>query len=143
MKAWSGSGQTGPLVRRLESFGDLKGLVVGPWADASSDLHQLIKVLAEQRVLMRSRARGEVCGEDTLGVVVGQIRRVLSCAFVRVNALCLLARIGQLGPGARSAAQRRNAALRGEAARRRELEGHWLAHVRGRGLSRVGMVFVP
>ena len=86
MKAWSGSGQTGPLVRRLESFGDLKGLVVGPWADASSDLHQLIKVLAEQRVLMRSRARGEVCGEDTLGVVVGQIRRVLSCAFVRANA---------------------------------------------------------
>ena len=38
--------ETGPLVRCLHSFGPLKGLVVGPWGDASRDMHQLIKVLA-------------------------------------------------------------------------------------------------
>ena len=78
-----------------------------------------------------------------MGVVMGQIRRVLSCAFVRAQSLCLLARLGQLGPGARSAAERRHAAQRGEAARRREVESYWQAHVKGRGLSSIGMVFTP
>ena len=47
------------------------------------------------------------------------------------------------GPHAREAAERRAAAQQGEAARRAEAQGHWLAHVRGRGLSGVGMVFTP
>ena len=32
-------GQRGPLVRRLESYGRVQGLVVGPWGDCSKDLH--------------------------------------------------------------------------------------------------------
>ena len=39
--------QTGPLVRRLESYGKLEGLVVGPWAECSKDLHSLVKVMGE------------------------------------------------------------------------------------------------
>ena len=70
-------------------------------------------------------------------------RSVLSIAFVRAQALCLLAHLSQLGPHAREAANRRAAAQHGEVARRAEAQGHWLAHVRGRGLSRVGMVFTP
>ena len=116
---------------------------MGPWGDCSRDLHHLIKTLGEQRILNRERSRGEVLGSEHLGVVIGQIRRVLSCAFVRAQALCLLSRLGQLGPGARAAAERRVAAKRGEAARRREVEAHWHAHVRGRGMSSVGMLFTP
>ena len=50
--------QTGPLARKLESFGRVKGLVVGPWGDCSKDMHSLIKVLGETKVAARARARG-------------------------------------------------------------------------------------
>ena len=103
-------GQSGPLVQRLQSYGKLWGLVVGPWGDGSKDLHTLIKILAESRVAARGRARGWEGGEGELGLVLGQTRRNLSCTFVRAQALCLLARLGQLGPGARQAAERRKEA---------------------------------
>ena len=75
--------------------------------------------------------------------MMGQLRRKLSCTFVRAQALCLLSRVGQLGPGAKAAAERRGDALRAETARRREAQAHWQAHIRGRGLGKVGMRFVP
>ena len=139
----TGPGQTGPLVQRLESYGKLWGLVVGPWGDGSKDLHTLVKIIGESSVAARGRARGWEGGEGELGLVLGQTRRRLSCSFVRAQALCLLARLGQLGPGARMAADRRKEAKRVETSRRREAQAHWLAHVRGRGLGRAGMIFVP
>ena len=133
--------QAGPLVTRLLSFGKLLGLVVGPWGDCSRDLHHLIRQLGEHRVSMREKGRGIPRKDDTLGVTIGHIRRILSCTFVRAQALCLLQRIGQLTPSARSAAARRQSAKQLEAARRREIQSYWSAHVKGIGLSRVGMVF--
>ena len=100
--------------------------------------------MAESRVAARSRARGLAGEEGELGCVTGQIRRVLSCVFVRSQALCLVAGLGQVGAGARGAADRRAAAQRGEFARQEEARGAWLANVRGRGRGiRSGMVFVP
>ena len=136
-------GQTGPLVQRLNSYGKLWGLVVGPWGDSSKDLHSLIKIIGESMVAARGRARGWEGGDGELGQEMGQVRRRLSCAFLRSQALCLLARLGQLGPGARAAAERRGEAKRVETARRREAQAHWQAHIRGRGLGRAGMIFVP
>ena len=72
-----------------------------------------------------------------------QTRRILFCCFVRSQSLCLLARLGQLGPGARAAAERRVLAQKVEIARKREAQAHWLAHVRGRGLVRKGIIFIP
>ena len=116
---------------------------MGPWGDCSQDLHSLIRVMAESRVLANAHSTGYVAGEGELSCTIGSIRRVLSCAFMRAQALCLLARLGQLGPGARGAADRRVTALRAEQARRQETRANWLANVRGRGLSRVGSIFVP
>ena len=116
---------------------------MGPWGEGSKDLHSLVKIMGESSVAARGRARGWEGGEGELGLVLGQTRRRLSCSFVRAQALCLLARLGQLGPGARMAADRRIEAKRAETARRREAQAHWLAHVRGRGLGRAGMIFVP
>ena len=48
----------GPLVRRLEAYGKLEGLVVGPWGNGSRDLHDLVRTLAEARVKAKAR-RGE------------------------------------------------------------------------------------
>ena len=128
-----------PSAKRLQTYGKLWGLVVGPWGDGCKDLYALINILAESRVEGRGRARGWEGKEGELG----QTRRNLSCTFVRAQALCLLARLGQLGPGARQAAERRKEARRIETSRRREAQAHWLAHVRGRGLGRTGMIFVP
>ena len=51
-------GETGPLVRLLQSYGKLETLVVGPWGNGSKDLHQLVRTLAELRVGANTWARG-------------------------------------------------------------------------------------
>ena len=117
--------------------------MVGPLGEGSKDLHTLISVIGKSMVESRARERGWEAGDGELGQVMGQVRRKLSCSFVRAQALCLLSRLGQLGPGARAAAERRSEALRAETARRREAQAHWQAHIGGRGLGRVGMLFVP
>ena len=55
----------------------------------------------------------------------------------------MISRIGQLGPGSRTAAVRREDALKANTVRRMEAQAHWQAHIKGRGLGRVGMMFVP
>ena len=88
------------------------------------------------------RAAGwEGAAEAMLGKVMGEIRRAFSVVVVRSQAICLLERLAQLGPGARAAAQRRQATLRLEDRRRRERQAYFLAHER-RGLGRVGHAFV-
>ena len=124
----------------LQSYGKLEGLVVGPWGNGSKDLHDLVRTMAECRVAARARARGWPASDWELGEVMGKIRRDLSLDFVRSNALCVLARIGQVGGGARAAAQRREQAGREEEARKRERMAHYLAHVRGRGVNRAGEI---
>lgn len=135
--------QAGPLVRRLQSNGQLWGLVVGARGEGSKDLRALIKILGHSMLAAKGRTRGWEGGDGEHGLLIGQIRRRLPCAFIRAQSLCLLSRLCQLGPGARLAAERRGDARRAETARRREAQAHWLAHVRGRGLGRAGMVFIP
>ena len=136
-------GQTGPLVRRLLSYGKLEGLVVGPWGECSKDIHSLVKVIGETKAASRARARGRQTSDRELGALIAQTRKFLSVAFIRAQGLCLINRLGFLGEGARAAAGRRDMAQRNEAQRQRDLQAHYQAHVRGRGLSRVGQVFVP
>ena len=87
----------------------------------------------ECRVGARTRARGREGPDWELGEVISQMRRSLSLDFVRAQALCLVARLGQLGDGARAAANRRAQAAMEEEARQREQLAHYQAHVRGRG----------
>ena len=134
--------EAGPLVRRLQSFGDLQCLVVGPWGNGSKHLHELVHTLAECRIATRNRARGWEGGDKELGLVTGQIRRSLSVDFVRAQALCLFSRLAHLGDGAQAAALRRQQAGQEEEGRRREEIAHYIAHIRGRGVNRAGEVFV-
>ena len=136
-------GQPGPLVRRLESVGRVQGLVVGPWGECSKDLHALVKVLGENKVAARARARWRESSDKELGVVIAQIRKYLSAAFIRAQSLCLLNRLCFLGEGAKEAAGRRDLARRLEVSRKRDSLAHFQAHIRGQGLSRVGQIFVP
>ena len=79
----------------MESFGNLEGLVVGPWGEA--------------------RSWGRAASDNELGVVVSQIRRV------RAPSLYLLSRVGYLGSGASAAADKRVVSKRLEVASQRRL----------------------
>ena len=135
--------QIGPLENRFDSYGKLNALVVGASGEGSKDLHVLIRVMAESRVMAVSQARGHIAGDGELSTAIGSIRRVLSCSIGRAQALCLVSRIGQIGDLARGAAERRAAAVRAEHIRKEEARFNWVANVRGRGLSRVGEIFIP
>ena len=130
----------GPLLARFRALGGLEEgkLVAGPWGDLYSDLHELLRLFAETRCANIGRAAGwEGAAEAMLGKVMGEMRRAFSVVVVRT----LLERLAHLGPGARAAAQRRQATLRLEERRRRERQAYSLAHER-RGLGRVGRAFV-
>ena len=121
--------QTGPLVRRLQSFGKLEGLVVGPWGKGSKDLHSLVKTIADVKVAAKARALGREISDKELGIVVAQVRKYLSVTFIRAQILCLLNRLGFLGEGAKAAAGRRDLAKSLEKGRRRMRQSSYLAHV--------------
>ena len=74
-----------------------------------------------------NRAQGWEAGPGQLGKVMGEVQRALSVTVVRANALCLMERLSQLGPGAGVAAKRRQTALHLEERRRHEREAFDLA----------------
>ena len=131
-------GETGPLVARLQGFGDLLCLVVGAWGECSADLHNLVQTCAESRVehLCRSTGRPELEGQ--LSVIVSQYRRLLSSCIVRAQAQCLLSRVGVISPQAREAGKRREVAGRVERELREERRAQWMASLRGPGWARKG-----
>ena len=114
------AGATGPLVSRLNGYGELLCLVAGAWGDCSTHLHELIVTCAESRVAHLCRSTGRPELESQLGVVTGQYRRLLSACIVRAQAQCLISRIGVISPEARVAAQRREVAGRLERELRKE-----------------------
>ena len=130
----------GEEAAKVWEVGGLGGWSVG---GVQLDIHSLVKVIGDSKAASRARARGRQTSDRELGALIAQTRRYLSVAFTRAQGLCLLNRLGFLGEGARAAAGRRVLAQNIEAKRQRDLQAHYMAHVRGQGLSRVGQVFVP
>ena len=116
-------------------------LVVGPWGEGSRGLHSLVKELGDQKVKSQAISRGVPPSDRQLGIEISQIRRTLSATFVRAQSVCLLSRLSYLGKLGMASGQRRADMHRREEERRRERDGHFLAHIRGRGLSRSGHFF--
>ena len=108
---------------------------------SNQNFYHSILIFAESRVAAMSRAQGWEAGPGQLGKVMGEIRRAMSVTVVRANALCLMERLCQLGPGARAAAQRRQAALHLEERRRQERQAFDLA-LQARRSSRVERAFI-
>ena len=65
----------------------------------------------------------------------------MSGGFVRAQALCLVKRFGFIGEGTKAAAGRRDNAGLLEEGRRCDRQTHFLALVRGQGLSRGWQLF--
>lgn len=85
-----------------------------------------------------NRAQGWEAGPGQLGKVMGEVRRALSVAIVRANALCLMERLSQLGPGAGAAAKRRQTALHLEERRRHERQAFDLAEEKQQPVQHLG-----
>ena len=81
---------TDRTLRRLESNGKLEGLMVGQWGGCSKDLHSLVKVLGENKVVLKARATGREASENELGIIISLIRKYLLTAFIREQNLCLI-----------------------------------------------------
>merc|ERR1712215_570829 len=100
--------------------------------------HSLTQVIAESRVTSVGLARGREGTEAELGVVMGQIRRMLSTVSVRAQAQCLLTRMSQVGEGIDKAVQRRRWVSVEEERMRKEREAQWIGRVRGQNIVRWG-----
>ena len=102
----SAAGATGPLVARLNGYGELLCLVAGAWGDCSTHLYELIITCAESCVAHPCRSTGRPEMDSQLGVITGQYRRLLSSCIVRAQTQRLISRIGVISPEARLAAQK-------------------------------------
>ena len=131
-------GQVGPLVTRLNGFGDLHCLVAGAWGEGSKDLHSLIEICVESEVQHLIRSTGQAEMEGQRSVLTSQFRRLISTGIVRAQAQCLLSRVGVISPAARQAAQRREGAARRERQRQEERRAQWMANAAGPGWGRRG-----
>ena len=136
------AGQRGPLVRRLESYGDLLCLVVGSFQEASKDVHCLIDWLADTKLESIGLARGREGSEHEKSLIIMHLRRELSLAAAKAQSACLLGRLAQMGEGHRLAAKRRAWTKREEERRQEAAKAHWLANVRGKGIFRTPGEFI-
>ena len=103
----------GPVERRLDEYGNLKGLVFGAFGEASDDVHDLIDTLAESRLRFQVLSEGREGGgsDNEKGMIVNQIRRTLSMSVIKSQVACLLGKIQQAGPGNKQLAKKRERML--------------------------------
>ena len=79
-------------------------------------------------------ARGRGGSDVEMGIIVGQIRRMLSTVSVRAQAQCLLTRMSSVGEGVGQAAKRRQWVAAEEERMRKERQAQWIGRVRGSGI---------
>ena len=130
--------QKGPLEQKLDTFGDLRCLVVGQLCEGLQDLHKLLQTFASEKAEKLGRASGRPLSVNERGLLLQQPRQRLLVCAIRAQSACVLSRIGHYGPAARSAAQRRETDRHRQEQADRDMRSHWLATVQGRGLQRFG-----
>ena len=117
-------GEVGPVSRRLASYGAVRGLVVGHWAEGSSHMEDLLSGAAHTGSLRHWGAMRAREPTDALGTLAWILRRRWGMAAWRSAARLLLDRLEFVGRGAVAALSRRAAASERAAAARRD--AHWL-----------------
>ena len=128
------TGQRGPLVRKLENYGELLCLVVGSFQEGSKDLHSLLEWLVDSKLESIGLARGREGTDHERSLLMMNLRRELSLAAAKAQSACLLSRVAKMGEGHRLAAKRRALAKREEEKRQEAAKAHWLANIRGKGI---------
>ena len=102
-----------------------------------------MEFLALSREQFVATSTGYSMGSQERSLLIGQIRRRLSTAFIRANSLCTISRVSNTGPGSRASAKRREWAMQEEENMRREKISNWNAFMSGGGGKRGGIHFFP
>ena len=100
-------GKVGPLVRRLDSYWPLLGLVIGAFQEGSQDLHALLQNMADSKLKAKGLARGREGSNQEMSLILAGFRRELSMASVKAYLACFLDRVARVGAEHRLAAKRR------------------------------------
>ena len=95
----------GPVETYLQSFGRVRGLVIGTRGEASSDLHALVEKVCMKKAEELVQETGYTLQAAKAVVKRGVCRR-LGSAFVKYNMLCKRLRLSILIGGSRSAKAR-------------------------------------
>ena len=139
-------GAVGPVERKLASMGEVKGLVLGAFGEASEATHSLIHHLAESRVRVAGPQlgrRGQMRSEEAeIALATSFLRRTLSISAVKGQAFSLLGRLEGLGPGAAGAARRRSFANMMELRWRNLRQAQALSVRQGRDILRRGQLHI-
>ena len=134
--------QVGPVQRRLQRFGRVRGWCFGAWGEASEDVHHLVQRLADARLLVADlqpgRRKPQQSREAERAALVGHIRRQLSFTAVQQQSKLLLDRLQLLGDGATEAERRRSWAEEVERRAARERQAQAVCLRQGRALIRHG-----
>ena len=113
------SGQHGPVLQKLLSFGRVRGLVFGVWGEASRDVEQLLGQLARQGAKQKWRQMGCIGEEQAVGCLAWLLRRRWGLTAVRECARLKLERLAFVGRGAAAASRRRQAGIHAYSERER------------------------
>ena len=80
------AGTKGPMQTKLESYGKIKALVVGPWGEASTDLHEFIEKIIEMTTFKKWKSMGADNPKDAKAVISNYVYKALGVTFVRAQA---------------------------------------------------------
>ena len=121
----------------------MEGLVFGNWGETSEGTHRLVEALATSRARIadpqsKGKRGNQLTEAGIKGLAVGFIRRKLSIASVKAQAMSLLGRLEGIGPSAVSAAGRRSLAAEQERQFSRERKAYSLAEKYGKSFLRKG-----
>ena len=134
-------GQVGPLVRRLESYGQLQGLVMGSFQEGSKDVHSLLDILADSQLKAKGLAQGREGSDQERAIILSGMRRQVSLVAAKAYSACLLDRVARVGEEHRHAAKRRSWQKREVENMEAERKAYYNAYVRG-SAARRGQFFV-
>ena len=119
------SGEVGPVARRLQSFGAVRGLVFGAWGEASRDVELLLSMLARLGAETHWRRSGCRDADEARGTIAWLLRRRWALTALRENARLKLERLEHAGRGAAAAAARRANARGSWSVRDRTRQAIW------------------
>ena len=101
------AGVVGPFQARLEEFGRIEALVIGPRGSVSKDMHNLVDHIAEVGTEFHWQSMGARTKIEARGVIKGRLRRAFGICATRAAARLKVSRLGIVLGFGKDAAKRR------------------------------------
>ena len=124
--------QVGPMEQLFNSFGRVRGFVIGAFGEFSKDLNDFLKHLAKVGAERKWKSMGARSSKEAAQIILSHNRRVLGIEAVRSHAELLLDRLSLHigGGGIKTAAARRKSSRNAHFSYK---EAAWVHHRAGHG----------